>query len=291
MFRALYLAMLAGCAWLSAGCDPEGFPVTAQHVQRGLRPTEPGASSPSYPVGTSLESFALPNGSFRVHFTRGGTHGVPESGTEPPTSVVAVAEVYEAALQHYIDNLGYRRPVSDRGEGGDDLIDVYMIDFGGRGDGAFVIDACEGPGGPCAGHIRHENDFRGYSYPSTRVANRILSSHELFHAVQAAYTVGQTVVLTEGSAVWATENFDGELADFEGFIDGYLTDTGRSLTFDGGVFDGFGYGTGVFFQFLAEWDHPDVIRALWQARADSLETKWLATLDEVLRERGRSFEE
>ena len=282
--RRLLLALTFG----SAACGPVEDAVDARHVRRDLRPTEVGSSEPRYPPGVQLESFARPDGRFRVHYTSSGPDAVPLEGVGVPAYVRAVADTYEEALSFY-ERLGFRRPLSDGTAGGDDRVDVYLVDFGGRGDGAFVLDDCPYDNQPCFGHIRHENDFAGYGYPSLRIANRILASHELFHAVQSAYATGQTVVLTEGSAVWATETFDPSLSDFEGFIDGYLGDTGRSLDFDGGAFDGFGYGTGIFFQFLAEWVGPDLVRELWEAVARAPEAPWLTTLDQALEARGRTF--
>ena len=80
-----------------------------------------------------------------------------------------------------------------------------------------------------SGFIVQENDFAGYGYPSLTYANRVLASHEFFHAVQAAYDSEQSSIIGEGSAVWATEQFDGSLADFEGFLPGFFKHPDRSL--------------------------------------------------------------
>ena len=77
------------------------------------------------------------------------------------------------------------------------------------GDGVYRTDGCrKDKPSICAGYMTQENDYKGYNYPSTAIANRILGSHEFFHAVQAAYDDAQDSVAREGSAVWATERFD-----------------------------------------------------------------------------------
>jgi hypothetical protein len=283
---------LLGAAALLSGCA-EGLP--AHTSEPALRPDDPAANEPRYAPGTRLESRVSPGGAFRVHFTRTGDDAVLGADTATPAYVLDVAEAYDAALAHFAD-LGFRRPEGDegapRGDGGDGRFDVYLIDFFGRGDGQFRTDACtQGDPSICAGHMRHENDFAGYGYPSLRIAHRILASHELFHAVQAAYAAGEPGPLTEGTAVWATESFDGRLADFEGFIRAFLAETGRSLETDGG-FDGWIYGAALFFRFLEEAYGPEVMRELWEARGrPGRPASWLLSLDGVLARRGASFSE
>jgi hypothetical protein len=173
---------------------------------------------------------------------------------------------------------------------------VYLVDFGGMGDGNFQNDQCQQQNPQiCAGYMIQENDFVGYGYPSTLVANRILGSHEFFHGVEAAYDDGQGSVAGEGSAVWATESFDPSLDDFENFISGYLTSPDRSLdqAMPGPV-DPFSYGAGIFFQFLEEHYGAGTVKALWERcvnGANGVEDPvWFTVLDPLLQaEAGVSF--
>jgi len=71
--------------------------------------------------------------------------------------------------------------------------DVYLVDFAGTGDGTFQIDAdgCSVANPEvCTGYMV-QRTIRRVRLSSTAIANRILGSHELFHAVQAAYDQGQ----------------------------------------------------------------------------------------------------
>ncbi len=281
--RSLVVAVL-----LSA-CGP--VPLDFATSALPIRPDDPRSSEPSYGSEDMIESVVSPGGAFRIHFTRSGRHAVPLPGPAVPFFVEQVARTYDEALTFY-EAGGYRRPLSDggapNGDGGDDLFDVYLIDMNRRGTGMFVIDACE-PGSVrrCAGHIRHENDFAGYGYPSTEVGNRILASHELFHAVQAAYAAGERGSLTEGTAVWATEWFDDRLYDFEGFIGAYLSRSDRTLDADGGGFDSFVYGVGIYFRFLEERYGPQITRALWERRdGAAADEGWLDSADHVIRAAG-----
>lgn len=285
---------LAGAGLVGlVGCGPGSL--TLESGAAALRPDHPFASEPRYDSGMVLESVVSPAVAFRVHFVRTGPDRVPGAGDPVPRYVEDVARTYDAALDHY-RAAGYLDPLGDEGspegDGGDGLLDVYLVDFFGRGDGNFVVDFCVGDApSRCAGHIRHENDFAGYRYPSLDIAHRILASHELFHAVQAAYSSGEAGPLTEGTAVWATETFDPSLIDFEAFVGAYLSSPDRSLDTEGGGFDAFVYGAALFFRFLEETQGEETIRAIWERRAEeSTSETWLESVDQVLLARGARFE-
>jgi MYXO-CTERM domain-containing protein len=246
-----------------------------------------------------VETHGSPGGRFLVHYTRDGINAVPDDDDDTsgvPDFVEEVALTYDEVLATY-EELGFRAPLDD-GEvddnGGDDRFDVYLVDFAGVGDGAYRDDACDGD--RCAGFMTQENDFAGYGYPSRTVAIRILSSHEFFHAVQSAYDNGQGSVLAEGSAVWATEVFDGSLGDFEAFLPGYLENPDRPIDEPlPGPVDPFSYGSAIFFQYLAEAHGEDVIASLLESTEDGAggvdDPYWVDQLDPVLGETGSSFAE
>ncbi|WP_437965569.1 MXAN_6640 family putative metalloprotease [Sorangium sp. So ce260] len=241
-----------------------------------------------------VETFASASGSFLVHFAREGRSAVPGEDADAsgiPDFVEEVAAIYDEVIVHYRDVLGFRPPRSDEDlpdNGGDGRFDVYLVDFAGVGDGVFRVDACDPDDeGRCAGFMTQENDYAGYDYPSTRTANRILGSHELFHAVQAAYDHGQDTPMMEGTAVWATESFDPSLQDFEGFVDGYLANTDRSLDVPMvGPVDPFSYGSALFFQFLEERYGDGTVRSLWERVEDGAfgeaDPVWFEQLDPLL---------
>ncbi|MBX3247542.1 MAG: hypothetical protein KF901_10230 [Myxococcales bacterium] len=282
---------MAGLAWLAA----LGSPDTAA----ADRPDTPGTTELfRYEAEDIVESHPSPGGAFRVHFTRLGVHAVPardddESGV--PDHVERVAEIYDEVLAFYRE-LGFRAPLSDASivdNGGDDRFDVYLLDFGGSADGAFRTDACGVDGArptQCVGFMVQENDFVGYGYPTVTYASRLLASHELFHAVQAAYHAGRGSVLGEGTAVWASKVFDATLRDLEHFARGYLDNTDRPIDRPlPGPIDPFSYGTGIFFRFLEERYEPDLIRALWEGTETE---EWMPALDGLLMlDHGTSFGE
>jgi hypothetical protein len=199
-----------------------------------------------------------PTGAVRVHYSEDGPSVTildDDDGDGRPDYPVEVAAVAEDVLAFYAD-LGFRPPVSESelglGDlGGSGAFDFYLVDFGNSADGQFSIDACAGS--TCTGHMVIENDFEGYGYASISEAVRVLASHELFHAVQAAYTIGQPSWISEGTAVWAEHQYDDSVYDFYGFASAYLDDPGRSIySPPSGTVTSFSYGTALFFQFLTE---------------------------------------
>lgn len=237
---------------------------------------------------------------FRFHYTVAGNHSVPVADADTsgvPDHVEDLGDIYEDALTFYVGE-GFLAPLSDASavdNGGDNRFDVYLVDFALSADGAYRAEACTGD--VCFGYMVQENDFRGYSYPSARIGNLTVGSHELFHAVQAAYDVDQGSTLAEGTAVWASEQFAPSLFDLEGFSYGYLDDAESPLdTPSGGPVDPFSYGSGIFFQYLSERFGDDVVLHILEATKDGARGVanpfWFDELDGVLNEsEGANFDD
>lgn len=256
------------------------------------RPTEGGQFG--YDSTDEVVSWDAPGG-IRVHYAVSGPstallddeddNGVPDFVEEVAFHVLASLDTFEAA--------GFRRPLSEADVGlgplgGSEAFDVYLVDFGGGSDGAFRVDGCSG--GVCAGHLLIENDFRGYSYGSTDEAARTLASHELFHAVQAAYAQDLPVWVSEGTAVWAQRLYDPESDDFIRFAKAYISDTGRSLDKPpAGPVPEFAYATGLWFDFLTLRHDDDVIIELLLGLGEAPDADPLDVMGDSLADRGDTW--
>lgn len=238
-----------------------------------LRPTDTSSGLMwRFQATDQVESYGVDGGGFLVHFTRAGVNAVPAADADDsgvPDFVELAASSYEEVGALYHGPLGYRRPVGDgtiADNGGDGRFDVYLIDFARAADGAFRVDQCPTASpNKCIGYIVQENDFAGYGYPSVREAIRILASHEYFHAVQAAYDDDSNVVISEGTAEWATERFDPSTGDLDGYVYGYLDRPDRSIdSAPPGPVPSFAYGSGIFWKFLSEHHDDALIRKLWE---------------------------
>jgi MYXO-CTERM domain-containing protein len=248
--------------------------------------------------GDVVDTYGSPGGRFLVHYTTMGPNAVPAKDSDVsgvPDFVEEVGSVYEEVLTVYHDELGFRAPLGDEAiadNGGDGRFDVYLVDFAGKGDGNYQNDGCTAQNKEaCAGYMVQENDYKGYGYPTTLVANRILGSHEFFHAVQAAYDTQQGSIFAEGSAVWATEAFDPTLKDFELFLPGFLDNPDRSLDVPlPGPTDPFSYGCGIFFEFLEERYGAGTVRDLWERSANGANgianPVWFSQIDPLVQAKG-----
>ncbi len=294
--RSLALLVLGGCA-----VDPAAAASIGE-----LRPDTTGTTEmpPVYATTETVESIVSPGGSFRIHFTRAGANAVnvrDDDANGTPDYVDYVAQQYDEVLARYT-SMGFRAPRTDQDvpvdHGGDALFDVYLLDFGaGAGaDGAFRREDCV-VGSGCSGYMVMENDFVGFSYPSSRYGARLLASHELFHAVQAAYddALGaQGSTISESTAVWASERFDPTQTDLEGFATGFLERPDRSLGIDPiGPVQPYAYGAALVWEYYATRFGDGLVVSFWDeldVTPGAAVDNWLDVLDTVLaRDHAASF--
>ncbi|MFN7145002.1 MAG: MXAN_6640 family putative metalloprotease [Myxococcota bacterium] len=208
--------------------------------------------------------------------------GVPDFAAEVAVTAEHVLEVYAAA--------GFRAPLSDGVRGGSDAMDVYLVDFAGNADGMYAAESCSSRPTQCSGYFVMENDFAGYGYADLASAIRVLTSHELFHAVQAAYDAEEEIWFSEGTAVWAENLYDPGNADFLRFCSAYLDDPGRSLDEPpSGPVPTFAYATGLWWWFLSNRYGDDMLVALLESTeaSDTL----LADMAVLQEERGGALAE
>ena len=93
--------------------------------------------------------------------------------------------------------------------------------------------------------------------------------------------------------MWATEQFDPSLKDFEGFLPGYLDNPDRPLdTPLPGAVDPFSYGAGIFFEFLTERYSPDMVRLLLERCENGAngvaDPVWFTELDPLLKDKAQT---
>jgi hypothetical protein len=293
-------ALLVASVFAALAC---GEPERAREVAEAaaaLRPDSPNTDElpPVFAPGEKVETFDSRGGAFRIHFSKQGPNAVPTTdadGDGLPDYVQLVAAEYDKVGDFYAKELGFERPPSDdsvpNDNGGDARFDVYLVDFSTSSDGSFRAELCTSPSATrCPGYMKQENDFKGHNYASLSLATRILASHEYFHAVQAGYDAKAGANINEGTAVWASEQYDPTLEDLEGFVAGYLDRPDRGLGQEPiGPVDAFSYGSSLFFQFLSERYERAVVRKLWEALRDDVgaggpEASWMHALDAVLKD-------
>jgi hypothetical protein len=233
-------------------------------------------------------------GRVRVHYVTTSADAVPPDdadGDEVPDYVEEVAELAEIAWDD-LEGRGFRPPVSDAGlvddDGGDGRFDIYLRNLVAA-DGNFTVEACTAAPAHCAGYFAMENDLAGFSYATRTEGISVLTSHELFHAVQNAYAPDMPFAWSEGTAVWNEEQtFPGQ-GDYERFVADFLAHPQRP--FDrSGTADAYAYGAALWPTFLDEWYGDGTVQRSWEAcEAAGEGANFLDAIDQLLGEEGGSL--
>ena len=243
--------------------------------------------------GTVASTYARPGGRVRVHYVTTTADAVLAADAD--TS--GVSDFVEEVAQRGDEVLarfavaGFRAPLTDGVAGGDDRFDIYLRNLAGA-DGSFGVDSCTDTPFRCTGYVTMENDFVGYSYPTKSMGIRVLTSHELFHAVQGAYDADQPIAWSEGSAVWAEELVYPEQNDFEGLVAGFQAKPFRPFDRGGAGFgDPYPYGAALWPYFLEARHGEGIVRATWERCEDhGSDPTFLTALSDELVGRGTTLQ-
>jgi len=153
----------------------------------------------------------------------------------------------EEAWRQEFDVMGFRPPLPDHGEGGDDRFDLYIS-----------TDLEPGVGGYTSFSGFEESttaaDAFGYVVIANDIVDRLLRgviAHELFHASQMAYDWWEHLSFAEGTSVWIVKHVFPDEDIFWRYYKFFNAEPHRSLDFIS-LKSPFQYGTGMFYQFLDE---------------------------------------
>ena len=254
------------------------------------------AERPSFEPPDAARTFARPGGPVVVHYAVDGPDAVLPADLDATGVPDFVEEVADrgAEVLDALDELGFRRPVPDGAvgdNGGDERIDIYLRALG-QADGEFRAESCTEVPHHCTGYLVMENDFVGYPYATPSLGIRVLVSHEMFHAVQAAYDADQGIAWSEGTAVWAEERLYPEQDDFERLAAGFLAKPFRPFERTASGFgDAYPYGAGLWAHFLALRFGDDLIPEVWERceQEGQDDPGFLDAIDDALAARGSSL--
>lgn len=283
------LGVLGGCGAADGG-DP-GDSDRERHgtLRSAIRPTDgAGWLNNAYEKDAVVKFYDAPGAHFRVYYALTGMSAVDPADLDPadgvPDFVTRVGSAAEATYQSTIVARGFRPPLDDSlyhdrpDFGGDGRFDIYLRFAGPGSDGYRVVEACtDGSDGSapdrCAGYFVMNPTFKGSQYKTELDGIEVLTSHELFHAIQDAYNRGQWRTFSEGTAVWnelrvfpRTSERDGTFRDYVGFARALFNEPERPLDQSMGTGPGgaYAYATAVWFEYLSERFGPQLIRELWE---------------------------
>lgn len=160
------------------------------------------------------------------------------SGDDAPPSQAWVGtnvRVMEEVWNHHVTKLGYRRPRSDGGRGGDARFDVYLKEIGSQGLYGYCAPERRVAGQPrqAASYCVLDDDFARSQFGREPVKTlRVTAAHEFFHAVQYAYDIEEDLWLLESTATWMEEVFADAVDDNRAYLPyGQVKRSGTSLDF------------------------------------------------------------
>ncbi len=142
---------------------------------------------------------------FRVHYTLGGRDATTEE------YIAVLAEALQRSLDIQFNDLGWALPPADCGEGGDNRLDIYVLDLadvGALGIASPEILVGDNPNTPVRefyaaySYLMIENDMDGtQGDPFDRV--RETAAHEVHHNIQFGYDTNDTFFgFYEAGASW-----------------------------------------------------------------------------------------
>jgi hypothetical protein len=153
----------------------------------------------------------------------------------------------EEAWHQEFDVMGFRCPLPDHGDGGDDRFDLYVTTDLDPGIGGYTSFS----GFEDATSLA---DAYGYVVIANELQDRLIRgviAHELFHASQMAYDWWEHLSFAEGSAVWIVQHVFPDEDIFWRYYKFFNAEPHRALDFVS-LKAPFQYGTGMFYQFLDE---------------------------------------
>ncbi|MCC7201515.1 MAG: hypothetical protein IT393_02470 [Nitrospirae bacterium] len=260
-----------------------------------------------YGTGITLQSYASPQGRFRIHYTTDNSGGdaVPANDTDAdgvPDYVERFADILDHVWTTEIEVMGYDAPPSDGTEGGDCLLDVYLADIDAYG--YTQIDE-----GDTAARVYmiFENDFALYFPPNTDPDGDIpgdmkaVAAHEFFHTVQ--FQISDDICTNgwwmEASATWMEDHVYPDVNDYINYIYYWFQHPYLPLdTYSGSGCAGdpsqslYAYGTAIWIKHLTEKYGSEFVYDVWNRMKNSgPAVNALSAVISALNDRGVTLEE
>ena len=225
------------------------------------RPTDPsgGGVGESYEVP---EATPLCGPTVCVHYVTSTADAPPladGNGNGVPDSVEDALATAEHVNGTYVSS-GYRRPKGDGPlGGGNNLVDVYLVNIGTQGLYGYCTSDEPNPpaGGPydAWAYCAIDNDFSAAEFGTSNTPTenqQVTLAHEYYHAVQYAYDSWEDPWLMEATATWAEDELYDSVDDNRQYLPaGQLGDPSKPLDMfssDGSM----QYGNWIFFRYLTE---------------------------------------
>jgi hypothetical protein len=191
-----------------------------------------------------------------------------------------------------VGTLGYKRPLPDgsssshHGGNPNRRIDIFIAEIGDQGLYGYCTTDEPRPrrtnNRQVSAYCVVDNDFRRAEFQSGAYgvnALKVTLAHEFFHAVQFAYDYFDNRAMMEGTAVWMEDQVYDGVNDNRQYLPnsplGNPPWAPLDLFATSGQFNGWQYGTWIWYRFLSEHFGPGarddlkIIRQIWQKAVGS----------------------
>ena len=227
-----------------------------------------------------------PSGRFRVHYDTEGRNAVSSRDDDAngiPDYIDLTMTVLDSTWVLEIEQLGYNPPPSDKGLGGGDEYDAYVIELDGSYYGFAYPEAAGAIITPS--YLEIDNNFTNSGYKQTRGldALRVTIAHEFHHAIQFGYyATFDGSWWQESTSTWMEEVAYPHIDDYLQYLTYFLGEPQRAL--NSGVFRSLHtYGTAIFSHFLDQRYGRELNRLIWEEVGQRRSVD-LAHFDRVIRQ-------
>ncbi len=194
---------------------------------------------------------------FLLHYTTSG------GDATSPTFVSQMATAFEDAWTHLATTRGFDEPPSDGSGGGDGRYDIYI-----RNLSTGILGYCEPeatvpstPWNDATSFINMRNSYTAYS-PTPINLMKMTAVHELFHAFQFGYDVGEASWFMEVSSVWVEDDKYPTYNEEHGYYDDVFFDNPDvTITTYNGEHEYGSYILGIYF--TEKWG-VNSMREIWE---------------------------
>lgn len=204
---------------------------------------------------------------FRIHFDTTGNN-VPSynSSLTPYQNALEVGKAIDSAYNFEVNYLGYPPPPSDNGQGGDNLLDIYIVRIGpGYYGSTYWEDVINEANQTYTSYIEIDPAFGSGFYSHGLNGVRVTAAHELHHAIQIGnYTnrYDDDGFFYELTSTSMEEFVFDDVNDYYEYIKYYFRNPARS--FIRMLYTTDGYDLAVWNLFLKKKFGYDIIRRQWE---------------------------
>lgn len=202
---------------------------------------------------------------FRVHWDSTGYNAPAKTDANKnkiPDYVDSTLIYLEYSWNTIVNQLGYNEPLSDKGLGGGNEVDVYLLNLSSEKNYGYTI--YDNYAQSTSAYIAIENDFSETNIFSTLgyEALKVTTAHEFFHVVQFRYYSYITFNWwMEQTAVWMEDRSWNDVNDYFAYLDSFFNAPTTPLNDNNYSFK---YGAGIWAMFLAKRFGDDVIKKIWE---------------------------